>query len=498
MGRIKLPDYKWRPIEPLSDAERSLDLAAIRPLYEAWRSTKARYKASKQEVLDRFTTRLIRRLSIETGILERLYDLDMGTTEALVTHGFAEELVARTSTNIEPSKLIDLLRDQEAAIQLVMDCIAQNRTLSKSVLHELQAILTRHQETTTAIDQFGNRFEIPLLRGQFKKQPNNPRRPDGAMHEYCPPIHVNSEMENLLTWLAEVEHEDPVIVAAWLHHRFTQIHPYQDGNGRVGRALITLILLRADLLPLVVDRDIRTEYIHALEQADLHDLGPLARQFAKLERSAILQALSVDAEEKEVPQSSLTAAVIGSLEAKFQKRKDEQHAQFRKVNDLARRLRTSSHQIVEQAHNALKIPLSQLGRPDVVVTSGGPDYQNAHWYKADVIRTSEAADKFINFFEDHYFVKGTIRVNTERLVFVVSLHHVGREPTGIVEITAFARIESFEDSEDREFVSQGFFLCSLEPFVITWKTTDDDVSTSYQRWLDAALAIAFKEYGDRL
>ena len=81
---------------------------------------------------------------------------------------------------------------------------------------------------------------------------------------------------------------------------------------------------------------------------------------------------------------------------------------------------------------------------------------------------------------------------------MVSLHHIGREPTGIVEITAFARIESFEGPDDREFVSHDFFPCSLEPFVITWKTKDAEIAESYKHWIDAALAVAFKEYGDRL
>src|SRR5581483_11004962 len=106
--------------------------------------------------------------------------------------------------------------------------------------------------------------------------------PDGSMHEYCPPIHVDSEVEKLLTWLASYTDEDPVIVASWFHHRFTQIHPYQDGNGRVARALTTLILLRADLLPLVVDRDLRINYINALELADQKQLSALAQMFARL------------------------------------------------------------------------------------------------------------------------------------------------------------------------------------------------------------------------
>jgi len=252
-------EYRWKPLESLSEADRSIDLAAIQPLYDSWRAAKQRLKQSSPEHLERFTTQLIRRLSVETGILERLYDLDRGTTEALVTSGFIEDLVTRSSTDIEPSRLITLLRDQEAAIQLVVDCVTHRRDVTKGVIHELHTILTRHQDTTIAVDQFGKRFEIPLAKGVFKKQPNNPSRPDGVIHEYCPPEHVDSEIERLLSLLAEYKGDDPVIVAAWAHHRFTQIHPYQDGNGRVARALTTLILLQADLLPLVIDRDLRTE-----------------------------------------------------------------------------------------------------------------------------------------------------------------------------------------------------------------------------------------------
>jgi hypothetical protein len=185
--------YTWRPIEPLSDKDRKIDLAAMRPLYESWRASKDRLAQSSPASLNEFSQRLIRRLSIETGILERLYDLDRGTTEALVTHGFVEELVARSSTDIEPSRLVDILKDQESAIQLVMDCVAGNRELTKSVIHELHVLLTEHQDTTTAVDPLGNRKEIPLIKGQFKELPNNPKRPDGSTHEYCPPIQVESE-----------------------------------------------------------------------------------------------------------------------------------------------------------------------------------------------------------------------------------------------------------------------------------------------------------------
>ena len=491
-------EYRWKPIEPLSNADRAIDLADIRPLYETWRAAKGRLQQSSPEGLQRFATQLVRRLSIETGILEQLYDLDRGTTEALVTAGFIEDLVARSSTDIEPARLVSILRDQEAAIELVMDCVGQQRALTRGVVHELHTTLTRHQETTIAVDQFGKRFDIPLSRGAFKKQPNNPTRPDGVIHEYCPPEHVDAEVDRLVEWLASYRDEDPLIVAAWAHHRFTQIHPYQDGNGRVARILTTLILLETDLLPLVIDRDLRSEYIDCLEKADFGDLGALASLFARLERNAILQALSIDVDSEISAARSLTSAVIESLAAKFGKRRAVKQAEFRQVNDLAELLRGRTRRQIERAFTQLKDPVSFAGAPEIHVTEGGPDRDNAHWYKFEVVKSGEASGKYVNFNEAHYFLKASMRVGRERLTFVTSFHHVGRELSGIMGVTAFARLESYENSDDRELVSEEFSQASLEPFVITWKTRDKEITSAFERWLDAALAIAIKEFGDRL
>ncbi len=493
-----MSDYRWRPIEPLSEQDLAIDMTSIRPLYESWRSAKEKLKQSSSANLQSFTDRLVRSLSVETGILERLYELDRGTTEALVAQGFAEDLVSRSSTDVEPGHLIDVLRDQEAAIQLVMDCVTKSRKLTKNLIHQLHSILTSHQSTTTAVDQFGNRMEIPLRKGQYKEQSNNPKRPDGTLHEYCPPIHVESEMDNLISWYEECQDEDPVIVSAWLHHRFTQIHPYQDGNGRVGRALITLVLLKADLLPLVVDRELRVEYIKSLESADFGDLAPVCVLFARLERTAILQALSIDTDAELSRDKTLTSAVIGSLAEKFAKRRSLQDKQLRSVNTVAESIRQVTRREIESAFTALREPVSIIGEPDIHVLDGGPDRGNSHWYKYDVIESGKISGKYINFSEDHYFSRGTVRVGTERLVFVVSLHHVGRELTGIMEATMFAKLESYQDNDEANVSSEEYFSCSLDPFVVTWNTNSNEIEESYRRWLDTGIAVAIKEFGERL
>jgi Fic family protein len=493
-----MTNYSWKPIEPLSDNDRNIDIASMRSLYDSWRAFKTRLQESSKDSFREFNQRLIRRLSVETGILERLYDLDRGTTEALIKTGFIEDIVSRSSTDIEPSRLIDILRDQESAVQLVMDCIASNRPLTKSVIHELHVIITAHQETTTAVDQFGKQFDISLLKGKFKEHPNNPKRPDGATHEYCPPVHVGSEIDNLLKWFAEYELEDPIIVAAWFHHRFTQIHPYQDGNGRLARVLTTLILLRAQLLPLVIDRDLRIEYIGALELADSNELSLLASLFARLERSAILQALSIDVDAEISEQQNLTSAVIAGLAGKFGKRRQARFAELREVNKVALALRLKARSLLYDLFNQLKDAIAEVAEPDIFVGEGGEDKGNAHWYKYEVAASANDIGKFANFSEAHYFVKATIRADRERLVFVTSFHHIGRELSGIMEATAFATLESFEDSDDRQSVKENFFVCSLEPFVFTNKTNVDEVTVAFTRWVDAALAVAIKEYGDRL
>ncbi|HWY16737.1 MAG TPA: Fic family protein [Rhizomicrobium sp.] len=491
-------NYLWHPIEPLTDEDKRIDLGAIRSIYETWHASKKRLEQSSAENLKEFNRRLVRRLSIETGILERLYDLDRGTTEALVSHGFVEDLISRSSTDIEPSRLIDILRDQESAIQLVMDCVAHSRPLTKGIIHELHAILTKHEDTTTAADQFGNRHEIALLKGKFKELPNNPRRPHGEMHEYYPPAQVESEIENLLAWLSQYDQEDPVLVGAWLHHRFTQIHPYQDGNGRVARALTTSILLRANLLPLIIDRDLRIEYIGTLEAADAGDLSPLASLFARQERGAIMQALSVDTDSEISYQKSLTSAVIENLAQKFGRRREQKHAELRRVNAVAIALRTLARTKVEQELNRLSGPLAEVAQPQINVGYGGPDYGNAYWYKFEVVQSANENHKFANFAEDHYFLKASVRVGRERLIFVTSFHHVGRELSGIMEATCFAQLESYEDSEDRQYAAESFFICSVEPFVFTYKTEAGAIAGAFTQWQDAALAVAIKEFGDRL
>ncbi len=160
-------------------------------------------------------------------------------------------------------------------------------------------MITRSQRTATGIDPYGRHVEIDLLRGAYKKRPNNPTRPDGIIHEYCPAEQVTVEMERLIQMHDQYLREGvaPEVLAAWLHHRFVQIHPFQDGNGRVARSLASLVFLREGWFPLVINRDQRDDYLDALGEADQGDLSPLINMFAAAQRQTLLNAIGIAGED---------------------------------------------------------------------------------------------------------------------------------------------------------------------------------------------------------
>src|SRR6476469_3859051 len=290
----------WEPITDLPQGWASLTRGELGPLLQFWKDQ--RVDLEQSGALAEFSKRLNREWSIETGQIEGVYDLDHGITQILIERGIDADLIGNHPGQKPPENIAAIIQDHADVLAGLFQFVKGSRPLSKGYIHELHAALLRHQDTTAVRDQFGNLFEARLLKGNYKERPNNPKKPDGSMHQYCPPEQVESEMERLL--ILHEEHEKkgvPVeIEAAWLHHRFTQIHPYQDGNGRVARALASLLFIKAGWFPVVVTRDDRTRYIDALEIADEGGLRPLVLFLADLQKQILFEAIQTTADAKTV------------------------------------------------------------------------------------------------------------------------------------------------------------------------------------------------------
>ncbi len=501
------PTSTWTPIElpGRTDLEYSSPATAqFDSLAVAWSAQRARFEHTSPEGLRQFVTRLVRSWAIETGIIERLYDLDEGVTETLVEHGFRADLLNRPDGDAESADLLAMLQDHVAAADMVRDMVAEGRPLTKHFVRELHQLLTRTQTHTEARTPDGKTVMLEMRHGEFKQFPNNPTRPDGSIHCYAPPEHAESEVDQLLEGLDLLEEDSPVPVqAAWLHHRFTQIHPFQDGNGRMARALTNTVFIRAGLFPLVVDRRDRVRYIAALETADNGDLAQLIDLFAEIESQTIIKALSVAADEEAGARTSTVQSVVGRMVSKFGAQVRDRESVLRGVNGLALELRDFGADTAQASCRSVVDEMQAAGvRLRLYSERGGPDFSNDHFWRFQVKNLARDLGYWVNLQEAHYWFRVALEGMPVRFQYVLSFHHVGHDLSGVMQAGAFAEFEAprlgatGESGTEQAINERNTKNCTPGVFSITWQATFESEQRRFTRWLDESLAIALRYWMD--
>lgn len=134
-----------------------------------------------------------------------------------------------------------------------VDYIIDNamKPLSKSMIKELHFILKNG--TSDSRKQW---FNV----GDYKKLPN-----EVGGQETCLPENVNSEMKKLVTSYNNIEKKTFEQILDF-HKVFESIHPFQDGNGRVGRLLMFKECLANNIVPFIIDEEHKLFYYRGLKE----------------------------------------------------------------------------------------------------------------------------------------------------------------------------------------------------------------------------------------
>lgn len=154
----------------------------------------------------------------------------------------------------------------------LMDSKKQN-TVSEHLIRELHQLVVQDSQRDIA--------------GKYR---NGDVYISGADHK--PPTHIDVpiKMRELVEWLSANKNKYHIVeLAALLHHKMVNIHPFWDGNGRVSRLVMNILILNAGYPLAVILKNDRKRYYRVLSLADKGEYKPICELVAQ----AVTRSLNI-------------------------------------------------------------------------------------------------------------------------------------------------------------------------------------------------------------
>lgn len=151
------------------------------------------------------------------------------------------------------------------AIRYAEDIVGHNEALSESQIRHIHGRVLKNIDDNEA--------------GQYRRVNIQPPVGSWTLPNFS---QLPVEMSGFIDWHAQAGAMHPVVRAAELHARFAKISPFVDGNGRIGRLLMNLELMKAGYPPAIIRKEDRPAYCEALDKACVAgDSSALARLVAE-------------------------------------------------------------------------------------------------------------------------------------------------------------------------------------------------------------------------
>lgn len=162
------------------------------------------------------------------------------------------------------------IRSAKEAYEFFLNAFKERRPFDEAFIKEMQKLLTRNTYDT-------RRWQLGERPGEYKHHDYVTGREEiGA-----PPEDVAEEMAELLEEFKDLPDKKALTAGAYFHAKFENIHPFADGNGRVGRLAMNYLLVIHNHPPVIIHEEDRKSYYEALEAWDsVQELDPL-RTFLK-------------------------------------------------------------------------------------------------------------------------------------------------------------------------------------------------------------------------
>lgn len=253
--------------------------------YDAAKPTDGRYKIKESliPILEEKLDTLKTRRSLTEGELERLneefvteYTYNSNAIEGNTLTLRETDMVLRGLT-VERKSLKEHLEviGHKEAFDYVRQLISENAEISEKVIKDIHYLVLADKKED---------------RGRYRRVPV---RIMGAAHEPVQPYLIVPKMEELLEQYKNSE-EDIVTKLARFHIEFEGIHPFIDGNGRTGRLLVNLELMKAGYPPIDIKFTDRLKYYEAFDEYHAkHNVSAMADMFARYLNKSLDLYLSI-------------------------------------------------------------------------------------------------------------------------------------------------------------------------------------------------------------
>lgn len=151
----------------------------------------------------------------------------------------------------EPANIDDIIEtvNHFQCFDYILDCA--DNVLTENIIKKIHAIL-KSNTSDSRLEWFNV--------GEYKQRPNMV-----GDSKTTPPSKVKKEIQKLLFEYNQKEIIDFKVIVAF-HYQFERIHPFQDGNGRVGRLIIFKECLKYNIVPFIIDEKHKLYYYRGLKE----------------------------------------------------------------------------------------------------------------------------------------------------------------------------------------------------------------------------------------